>query len=121
MVQKFTDLLVWQRSHDLALLTYKLTKLFPQSELFSLTNQMQRSAVSITSNLAEGFGRRTVKDKMHFYYIARGSLTELHNQFILSKDLKYIKDAEYQTTLELITRVYKLLNAMIGSLARSSF
>jgi four helix bundle protein len=68
-IKKFTDLLAWQEGHKLILLVYKLTKNFPKQEIFILVSQMLRASISITSNLAEGFGRRNLKEKIQFYYI----------------------------------------------------
>ena len=80
-IREFTDLIVWQETHKLVLLVYKTTKYFPKEEVFALTSQMRRSAVSIPSNIAEGFGRHSYKEKVQFYYLAHGSLLELKNQF----------------------------------------
>ena len=76
-IKSFTDLIAWQEAHKLALIVYKTTKKFPENEKFGLVSQMRRSAVSITSNIAEGFSRVSKKEKLQFYAIARGSLTEL--------------------------------------------
>ena len=73
-IRDFTDLEAWRKAHELALLIYKATEKFPKSEAFGLISQMQRAAVSITSNIAEGFGRQTLKEKIQFYYQAQGSL-----------------------------------------------
>ena len=88
-IKTFTDLIAWQESHKLVLLIYEETKKFPKEEIFILTSQMRRAAISITSNIAEGFGRRSYKEKVQFYYLAQSSLTELKNQIITSKDIKY--------------------------------
>lgn len=75
-IKSFTDLNVWKEGHKLVLQVYKLTKEFPKEELFGLTNQIRRAAVSITSNIAEGFSRHSYKEKLQFYSTALGSLTE---------------------------------------------
>ena len=80
----------WQESHKLVLSIYSITKEFPKEEVFGLTSQMQRSAISVTSNIAEGFGRQGYKEKVQFYYLAQGSLTELKNQIITAKDIGYL-------------------------------
>jgi four helix bundle protein len=118
-IRVFTDLVTWKEAHVLALFTYSLTKKFPKSEAFGLITQMQRAAVSITSNIAEGFGRRTFKDKCHFYYLSRGSLTELHNQLILSKDLSYISPNEYSKATELVEKCSRLLRGLIVSTTKN--
>ncbi len=73
-IRSFTDLVAWQEGHKLVLSVYILTKSFPQEELYSLTNQLRRAVVSITSNIAEGFNRKTLNDKSHFYIMAHGSV-----------------------------------------------
>ncbi len=89
-IQSFTKLTVWQEAHQLVLLVYKFTNSFPQHELFGLTNQMRRAVVSVTSNIAEGFSRNSAKEKIHFYYLSLGSLTEFQNQAVIARDLLYL-------------------------------
>jgi four helix bundle protein len=86
-IESFEQLNVWQKSQDLAVDIYKLTKDFPSDELFAITNQLRRAASSISANIAEGFGRQTNKDKLHFYVIAYGSLLEVKNFLYLSNKL----------------------------------
>lgn len=112
-IRDFTDLQVWQSSHSLALGVYKLTNKFPKSEGFGLISQLQRASVSITSNIAEGFGRHTIKEKIQFYYQAQGSLTEVKNQLILSKDLGYISNTEFDVIMEILVTSHKLLQGLI--------
>ncbi len=76
-IKDFTDLKVWQAGHTLAIDVYAITKTFPREKIYSLTDQMRRAAVSVTSNIAEGFGRNTYNDKVQFFYQAQGSLIEL--------------------------------------------
>jgi len=76
-IQSFTQLNVWKETHKLVLLIYKTTDNFPKKETYSLTDQMRRCAISITSNIAEGFSRQSKKEKLQFYYVSKGSLTEL--------------------------------------------
>jgi len=78
-IKSFTDILAWQEGHRMVLLVYKVTKHFLKEERYSLVAQMRRSVSSVTSNIAEGFGRKTYKEKNKFYYQAQGSLTELKN------------------------------------------
>src|SRR3989338_6098100 len=89
-IAKFTDLIAWQEGHKLVLLIYQITKDFPKDELYGLISQMRRAAVSITSNLAEGFSRRSSKDKNNFYTMSLTSLIELQNQLLISKDVSYL-------------------------------
>ena len=92
----YKKLIVWQKSHLLVMEIYKITSNFPKDELFGLTSQMRRSAVSIPANIVEGYSRRSIKEKLNFYNIARGSLSELEYYIDLSSDLAYIKKEEYQ-------------------------
>jgi len=81
----FTDLNTWKEGHKLVLMVYKTTDKFPSKETFSLIDQMRRAAVSLTSNIAEGFTRAGIKEKIQFYLMAKGSLTELQNQLYVAK------------------------------------
>ena len=87
----FKDLIVWQKSYKLVLEIYKATKAYPKHEIYALAQQMQRSVVSIPSNIAEGYGRRNKKEYRHFLSISYGSLCELETQYMLSADLGYLK------------------------------
>ena len=112
-IKDFTDLETGRKAHELALAIYKATQKFPRSETFALTSQIQRAAVSITSNIAEGFGRQTLKEKIQFYYQAQGSLTEVKNQLILSKDLKYISEQEFDKIMDVLIISHKLLQGLL--------
>jgi four helix bundle protein len=79
MIQNFTHLIAWQKSHELVLNIYKILKKLPNEEKFALADQMRRSSISITSNIAEGFSKNTKKDKVQFYTISKGSLSELQS------------------------------------------
>lgn len=110
----FKDLLVWKKGHELVLYIYKLTKKYPNEEKYSLADQMRRAVVSVTSNIAEGFSRKSYKEKMQFYYQSFGSLTELENQLIISKDLQYITVVDFNTGTKMIISVQKLLHLFIA-------
>ena len=112
-IRDFTDLDAWKKAHELALGIYRLTSLFPKSETFALTSQIQRAAVSITSNIAEGFGRQTMREKVQFYYQAQGSLTEVKSQLILSRDLKYISPQEFDKIMSTLVIAHKLLQGLL--------
>lgn len=112
-IKDFTDLETWRKAHELALMIYKATEKFPKSESFGLISQIQRAAVSITSNIAEGFGRQTIKEKIQFYYQAQGSLTEVKNQLILSKDLNYISGPEFDKMMDTLIISHKLLQGLL--------
>lgn len=120
-IQKFTDLKVWQEGHKLVLLIYKITANFPNREIHCLIDQMRRAAVSITSNIAEGFAKRTAKEKNRFYYIAQASLIELQNQLIIAKDLKYLTNQKFKEIALQSVSVNKLLNAFITSTKNKKF
>lgn len=115
-IRSFTDLNAWKEAHKLALSVYKSTNNFPINEKFSLIDQMRRAAVSISSNIAEGFSRQSGKEKIQFYYTAKGSLTELQNQLLLSKDLCYFSKDIFDKTAEQSVIVDKLLTGLIKSI-----
>ncbi len=115
--KSFEDLIVWQKAHQLTLSVYALTKGFPKEEIFGLSAQMRRAAVSIPSNIAEGFQLSGVKDKLKFFNIAQGSLEELRYQLILARDLEY---GDTSSIVILAVEVAKLLNAYMRSI-HSSF
>jgi len=120
-IKSFTDLIAWKEGHALVLMTYKITKSFPKEEMFALTNQMRRCAVSITSNIAEGFSRRSYKDKTHFYTISQGSVTELQNQLLISRDVKYIVNEQFNNIAEQAVKVHKIINGLIKSSKSETF
>lgn len=109
----FTDLEAWKKGHKLVLFVYRLTAKFPQKELFVLVSQIRRGVISITSNIAEGFTRKSYKEKIQFYYMALGSLAEIQNQMIIAKDINYISEEEYKEFLLLSTEVHKIINGLI--------
>lgn len=95
-IKSFTDLEAWQEAHKLVLILYKITEEFPKKEIFCLVSQMRRAAISVSSNIAEGFSRNTVGEKCQFYAMALGSLTELQNQLLVARDVKYIDSSEFR-------------------------
>lgn len=112
-IQSFKDLVAWQKSYQLLLEIYKITTKFPKIEVYCLTSQMRRSALSVPSNISEGFSRRGMKDKRRFYYIALGSLTELQTQLLVSKDLEYMGKLEFDRLAGLSIEAHKLINGLI--------
>lgn len=112
-IQTFTDLIVWQEAHKLVLLIYQITKKFPREELFGITAQMRRAVISITSNIAEGFARRGKKEKIQFYFIAKGSLIELESQLLVVRDLKYLEYKDFELIYEQLASARRLLVAFI--------
>jgi len=114
-ITSFTDLNAWKEGHRLVLEVYKITKSFPTDERFGLIDQMRRCAVSITSNIAEGFSRRSKKEKAQFFYMALGSITELQNQLLIARDIKYISQEVFHELAEKTIVVSKLTNGLIKS------
>ena len=114
-IKSFTDLRAWQEGHRLALSIYQATGGFPRDEQFGLTSQIRRSAVSITSNIAEGFSRQFSKEKTQFYSIALGSLTELQNQLLIAKDVGYLDESGFHKVAEQTIVVSKMINGLIKS------
>lgn len=115
----FTDLVAWKESHKLVIKLYEATDRFPNKS-YSLVDQMRRSSVSISSNIAEGFSRKGSKEKIQFYYMSLGSLTELQNQLIISRDIKYISSKTYLEFEDQIIKVQKLIHGLIKSLRKNS-
>lgn len=112
-IKSFTDLKVWQGGHRVVLKIYKLTQAFPKEELFGLTNQIRRASVSFTSNIAEGFSRNSYKEKVQFYSISLGSLTEVQNQLLIARDLGYISKSEFATIAEETVILSRMTNGLI--------
>ncbi len=119
-IKSFTDLIAWQEGHKLVLMTYQMTKNWPNEEQFGLISQIRRAAVSITSNIAEGFSRSSWRDKVHFYSISVASVSELQNQSLVSKDLGYTAKDIFQIYAGLTVKVNKLINGLIKSLKQNN-
>ena len=115
MYKSFKELIVWQKSHEMVLKIYKITKDFPKDELFVLVSQIRRAAISVPANIVEGHRRKSLKESINFYSIANASLEELRYHILLSKDLKYISENDYQRFEELMNEVSKILNGWIKS------
>lgn len=112
-INKFGDLNTWKEGHKLALLIYRVTDSFPAKENYALTDQMRRDGVSVTSNVAEGFTRQGVKEKVQFYLISKGSLTELQNQLYIARDISYITFGKFSEIMNQTIIVHKLLTGLI--------
>ena len=112
-IKNFTDLRVWKEAHSLVLLIYKITKKFPKDEVFGLISQLRRAAVSVTSNIAEGFSRQSYAEKVQFYSLALGSLTEVQSQLFIARDVGHINKLLFNEISEQTIDVHKLLNAFI--------
>jgi four helix bundle protein len=118
LIQKFTDLEAWKQAHKLTLLVYKYSKTFPKSETFGLTSQLRRASVSVESCIAEGFSRYHYKDRLNFYYDARGSLSEIQSQSITAKDLKYLSEKEFGEIFGQAQKTLIILSGLIKSTER---
>lgn len=112
-IRSFTDLETWRVGHELVLSIYSITRGFPKDELYGLVSQMRRAAVSITSNIAEGFARHSYKEKVQFYFIAKGSLIELYNQLIIAKDTGMLAGESFTKLESQFMRVQGLLVGLI--------
>jgi four helix bundle protein len=118
MVSKgYRDLLVWQKAINLVAMIYTAAKHFPKNEMYGLTNQMQRCAVSIPSNIAEGHGRSSNNDFRRFLYISLGSLAELDTQLEIAKRISYIELEESKSIDEKISQIRKMLYGLVNSLS----
>lgn len=116
-IRCYEDLIVWQKSMELVTRIYKFSASFPKEEMYGLTNQMRRAAVSIPSNIAEGFNRSTRRDYRSFLYNAYGSGSELKTQLTIGKSLGYGTPNAYGSIFALLEEVLKILNTLIRKLA----
>jgi len=114
-ISSFMDLDAWKEGHELVLMVYEVTACFPKEEIFGLTNQSRRCVVSITSNIAEGFSRQSYKEKVQFYSISLGSVTELQSQLLIAKDIKYLDLDKFSKLNNQSITVHKILNGLIKS------
>jgi four helix bundle protein len=112
-IKSFTELDTWKEGHKLVLMIYKETSNFPQKEIFGLTSQMRRAAVSITSQIAEGFSRQSYKEKIQFYCISQGSNTEIQNQLLIARDIGYLSKDNFDLIAAQSIKTHKLLNGLI--------
>ena len=112
-IVSFTDLNAWKEGHAIVVDIYRITKDFPKDEMFGLTSQMRRCAVSITSNIAEGFSRQSYREKLQFYSISQGSVTELQNQLLISRDVGYLSETVFKGLNDRLTILHKIINGLI--------
>lgn len=115
----FEDLLVWQKSHQFVLAVYKVTSSFPKEELYGLTSQFRRAAISIPANISEGYKKKGKLDKLRFYNISQGSLEECRYYIILSRDLGYITEEVKVALVRDIVDVSLLLNSYCKTISES--
>jgi len=113
--KNFYSLDVWKASKDFAVQIYQITKFFPDDERFGMISQLRRASVSVASNIAEGYERFYFKDKVRFYYISRGSVSELMSILMIAKELSYISVKHFDELILEAERVLKLINGFIRS------
>ncbi|MEE8399101.1 MAG: four helix bundle protein [Desulfobacterales bacterium] len=118
MLTNYKDLKVWQKAYALCLEIYRITRGFPKEERYGLTSQIRRSAVSVPSNIAEGYGRKTTADYIRMLYISYGSICELETQILLAGDLGLIEKTALDTVKGNITEVERMSKALIKSLEK---
>ena len=116
MLKNYKDLTVWQKSYELCFKIYRITAEFPNEERYGLTSQIRRAAVSILSNIAEGYGRKTTVDYIRMLYISYGSVCELETQILLAGDLGYIEKGELGIARKDVAEIERMLKALITSL-----
>ncbi len=117
--KKFQDLEVWKKAHQWVLKVYPLTKTFPKDEMFGLTSQLRRAAISVPANIAEGFKRRNLQDKAKFYNIAQSSLEECRYYLILANDLNFAKCDNLLNELEIVSRLLEKYYACVTESAKT--
>ena len=119
-VKTYKDLLVWQKAIHFVTQVYKAVKGFPQEELYGLTSQIKRAAVSIPSNIAEGYGRKSTKDYIRFLQIAMGSIFEIQTQLEISKNLEFVSESSFGELYEYSREIERMLSSMINKVTESN-
>ena len=119
-MKSYRDLLVWQKAMSLVTEVYKATRLFPKEEVYALTSQIRRAAISIPSNIAEGQGRQSRKEFLQFLAVARGSLLELETQILIAQNLGYLAPVQTKLISDATAELGKMLNGLMNSLNRPS-
>jgi four helix bundle protein len=117
-MRNYRDLQVWTKAHDLTVELYRLSREFPREEIYGLTSQLRRAAVSVGSNLAEGCGRRTSTELARFVRIALGSASELDYQLLLARDLGFMKEDDFASSIAALTEVRKMLTSFLSSVEK---
>jgi four helix bundle protein len=115
-MRNYRDLQVWSKAYGLSLELYRLSRTFPREEIYGITSQLRRAAVSIGANLAEGCGRRTNAEMARFVRIAMGSASELDHHLLLCKDLGFLRDEDYKRTSRNLIEVRKMLKGLLDSI-----
>ena len=119
-IKSYKDLLIWEKGIEIVALTYKIVSSFPKDELYALSSQIKRSSISISSNIAEGYGRQSTQNYIQFIKIARGSLCELKTQLLVAKKLDFIQDEKlFSELINQITEESKMINSFLNKLEKS--
>ncbi len=116
--KSFEEMPVWQKAMDLAVRVFRLTENLPRKEDYGLASQIRRSALSVSGNLSEGFGRKHTKDKLNFYFNSRGSLAETKNHLIYGHQVGYFAKEEFEVHSDIVDEIWRELNSLINSLRR---
>ncbi len=117
-VKDYRELIVWQKAMDLVETIYRTTKVFPREEIYGLTSQIRRAAISIPSNIAEGNGRNTTRDYVHFLGMAYGSVKEVETQVLIAERLRYIDSNHSDGLVRMTTEIARLISGLVNSLKR---
>ncbi len=117
-VKDYRDLIVWQKAMDLVETIYRTTGAFPREEIYGLTSQIRRAAISVPSNIAEGNGRNTTRDYVHFLGMAYGSVKEVETQVLIAERLRYIDPSRIAELVRLTAEVARLISGLINSLSK---
>jgi len=120
MPRDFKNIKAWQYADDLAVLVYSKTRSFPKEELYGITSQLRRAAISVPTNIAEGAGREHKREYLHFLYVARGSIAEAEYLLHLSRRVGYLEDNEYKKVEELREETAKTLQGLINSVKKEA-
>jgi len=118
-MEDFKNLKVWSKAHELTLVVYRRTRVFPKEEMYGLTSQLRRAAASIGANIAEGCGRRSDGEMKRFLQIARGSASELEYHFLLARDLQLLDNAEFKNLEGKVLEVQRMLASLVQRLQAS--
>ena len=118
VVKDYRDLIVWQKAMDLVETIYRTTAAFPREEIYGLTSQIRRAAISIPSNIAEGNGRNTTRDYVHFLGMAYGSVKEVETQVLIAERLRYINSSDSNRLVQMTTEIARLISGLATSLKR---
>ena len=120
MAYSFENIIAWQKAHAFVLFVYRVTRHFPKDEIFGLTSQFRRAAVSIEANIAEGYKKLSKADKLRFFNISQGSLEECRDYIILSRDLDYISQIEFEELHTSLVTTSKFLNSYCETIVNNN-